>query len=97
MKIPDKVKVGDREYVVKFSPRPCKNDTCVDGEIIYSDGTIFIKSDESFAADYTECVLIHEIIHAIYHHFGIEQREDDVTKIARGVHMVMKDNPELFH
>lgn len=96
MFIPKQVKIGARTYTVEMTDRPCKSDTQVDGEIVYSDSTIKIKNDPMFAKDYLEYILVHEILHGIYNHFSIEQNEDDITKVSRGIHMIIKDNPEIF-
>jgi hypothetical protein len=96
MNIPDKVKIGGLEYTVLKNTRPCKNNVNVDGEIIYDTGTIQLRQGLEESADYSHFVLIHEIMHGIFDHMCIEQNEELIGKISKGLHMVIKDNPDLF-
>ncbi len=43
-------------------------------------------------------VLTHEILHALFHHFGMELDNEEylVSNIAVGLIMVMKDNPKYL-
>lgn len=52
-----------------------------------------IEIDENLAESKVEEVVWHEIVHAIFTHFGIEgDNEKLVSAIAKGVTMVLEDN-----
>lgn len=40
-------------------------------------------------------VLLHEVMHAIEGQFGFDMDHDHLTLMARGLVMVMRENPEL--
>lgn len=94
--IPDKVKIGGVVYDVIITNKPDKSDKNTNGLISYSSGTIAISNGFDECKDYQEFVLIHEIVHGILWHMGIEQNEELTDKIAKGLQMVIKDNPEMF-
>lgn len=95
MKITDTVKIGGIMYKVIRTPSLCKDNINVDGEICYDMGTIEIK-DTVECDDYKDFVFIHEILHGIFDFMSIEQNEELVIKLSKGLHMVIKDNPEIF-
>lgn len=97
MEIPSKVKIGGIEYTVKRNSRPCKNDINVDGEIIYDMGTIELREGSGECKDYQDMVFIHEVMHGIFDHMCIEQNEELISKISKGLHQVIKDNPYIFN
>lgn len=96
MKITDKVKIGGTIYQVDRNTRPCKNDINVDGEIIYDMGTIKLRQGLEENSDYVNYVFLHEILHGIFNHMCVEQNEELIEKISKGLHMVIKDNPDIF-
>lgn len=96
MVIPKKVKIGGMEYNVTRVTRPCANDTNVDGEIIYDKATIALRQGLEACKDYDDMVFIHEVLHGIFNHMCIEQDEQLIEKISKGLHQVIKDNPSMF-
>lgn len=96
MKITDTVKIGGQVYKVTQCARPCNNDMSVDGQIVYDMGTLQLRRGLEESTDYSEFVFLHEIIHGIFYHMCIEQDEELVEKISKGLHMVIKDNPGIF-
>ena len=96
MNIPDKVKIGGITYNIIMTNKPDKSDKNVDGNIGYSGGEIKISNGFDECQDYLNYVLIHEVTHGIFDHMGIEKNEELVEKISKGLHMVIKDNPEMF-
>lgn len=96
MKITDKVKIGGTIYQVDRNTRPCKNDINVDGEIIYDMGTIKLRQGLEENSDYVNYVFLHEILHGVFNHMCVEQSEELIEKISKGLHMVIKDNPDIF-
>lgn len=96
MKIPDKVKIGGITYTIDFSTKPDPSDVEVDGNIRYSAQKITIRSGLDEGDEYKEFVLVHEVLHGIFNMMSIEQKEEIVEKISRGLYAVIKDNPEMF-
>jgi Zn-dependent peptidase ImmA (M78 family) len=93
--IPKTVKVGGQVYKVNLVDQ-VKNsaDRNVDGQISYSEDLIEIN--KCLSGDYRDYVLLHEVFHAIYEHCGYKQNEHEIDRLARALHMVIKDNPEMF-
>lgn len=96
MKILDKVKIGGIVYLVKKSTRPCKDNINVDGQIIYDKGTIELRQGLEECDDYANFVFLHEIIHGVFNHMCIEQNEELIEKISKGLYQTIIDNPEMF-
>lgn len=98
MQIPEKIKIGIYEYVVKEvdSPIIIDNQLCK-GSIAYDDLVINIKN--SIPYDKKIQTLWHEIIHGIIRDWGVNINGDDeeskVDWISTGIVQVIKDNPEL--
>lgn len=94
MKITDKVKIGGQIYEVK-RPMVCYPDNRnTDGRIEYGEGIIKLQSN--LKGDYLNYVFIHEIMHGIFDFIGEDNDEQLVDKLARALHMIIKDNPEIF-
>lgn len=96
MKIPEKVKIGGVVYDVKMVAMPDRHDKNIDGNINYGQATINISNGFGESDDYKEHVLIHEVVHGIFNLMSIEKDEELVEKIGKGLHAVIKDNPEMF-
>jgi hypothetical protein len=95
MKIPEKVKIGGMTYRVTLAEQ-IHTDQQIDGEIRYASGEITIKDASTFSQDYKEQVFLHECVHGIFEALGLKQDEGLTDKIAKGLHMLIKDNPEIF-
>jgi hypothetical protein len=94
MNITDKVKIGGQIYNV-IRPSICDEENRnTDGQIQYGKG--IIKLQDTLEGDYLEYVLIHEIMHGIFEFLCLENNENTVDKISRAVHMMIKDNPDMF-
>lgn len=93
MKIPKKVKVGGITYKVKEVKKPDK-DKNIHG--IQCQGKQIIELKKSLPKEYKEKVFIHELVHALFDFLMWEQRENTVETLAQALHMVIKDNPEIF-
>lgn len=94
MKITDFVKIGGQIYSVR-RPVICNEDNRnTDGQIRYGKNEIVIQ--DTLAGDYADYVFVHEIVHGIFEFLCLEQDEKTVDKISRALHMVIKDNPEVF-
>ena len=96
MGIPEKVKIGGVDYTVTRVTRPCTNNTNVDGEIIYDRATIALRQGLETCKDYDDMVFIHEVLHGVFNHMCIEQDEELIEKLSKGLHQVIKDNLNIF-
>lgn len=94
MRIPKKVKIGGSVYKIKNNVKLIDGNPDCYGLCDFIDKTIQIKDKQNRQA--REEALIHEIIHALFFHMNMEQDEDLVERIAQALHMLIKDNPELF-
>lgn len=95
MNIPDKVKIGFKNYEVNMVDGDVTegNSVCY-GVIHFDDGIIDIS--KKYSRDMQECSLIHECVHGIDDIFGIDLSEDQIIKLGKGIYGFIKDNPQLF-
>ncbi len=94
MKIPDSVRIGGVEYEV-FDNQPSLNDgeNLLYGQIDYRESIIRIS--DLCEGHQMKCItLMHEILHGIRNHAGleVENEEDVVDMFARGMYQVLQDN-----
>lgn len=94
MKIPDSVRIGGVEYEV-FDNQPSLNDgeNLLYGQIDYRESVI--RLSDLCGGYHMKCItLLHEILHGIRNHAGleIENEEDVVDMFARGLYQVLRDN-----
>lgn len=100
MNIPDKVRIGSMDYQIQFVDGPIivNSHTCY-GDIDYNKHVIRILKDCEDTQG-KERTLLHEIVHGIRYerNFDYENNDDETIteEIARGLHQVIRDNPELF-
>jgi len=95
MKLPKTVKIGAHHYKV-ISTVDLKN---VNDEPLYGSHNISnltIHIDEQYPRTVVVEVLLHEMMHGLFDHFGFKQNEKIVDCVSRGVLMLMKDNPGMF-
>jgi Zn-dependent peptidase ImmA (M78 family) len=98
LNIPDKVKIGWRNYKVNKSDakRNTKGETLY-GEIDYGEQTIYINNE--YCQDQMKVTLLHEIIHGIFNKQGQVDwgcNEALIESIAEGIYELILDNPNLF-
>lgn len=102
MKLPEKVLIDDIEYNVEkvshkdlqVSNEDFKGEYW--GDTRYKQASIRIC--EGMADDEVKITLVHEIIHAILHERGFDQKNNDeemVDGLAHAFRMLAKQNPEL--
>lgn len=96
MNIPKTVKIGGIEYKVIYEEMPCRGDANIDGQIRYSTAEISLRSTDAYSKDYTDYAFIHECVHGIIAFMEIENSEELVCKLSKGLHMFIKDNPNIF-
>jgi len=95
------VKIGGLVYQVKLVDEPIVleeyGDRQNEGMIECNTTTISLYSKMS--KEYMGLVLLHEIIHGIFEYMEIDTSVDEaetvVSKLANGLHAVLKDNPNL--
>jgi len=99
MNIPEKVKIGWREYTItqgEHRSDDCGNDVL--GSIAYERNEIFIYENQNH--DNKAVTLLHEIIHGI---FFLSGRADDMRNepliecLSENLYQVIKENPEMFN
>ena len=94
MKIPKQLKVGGKTYMVEQTSNLKLGEYNCSGEIDYKDLEIRILPT---VIDRMEASFIHEMVHAIYDHLGYKEHDEkEVDELANALHMVIKDNPQVF-
>ena len=94
MNIPDKVKVGGKTYTINLTEKLYTGRLNSSAEILYSDLVINISNN---AKEKMEADFLHELTHAINNFMGLDNdKEEEVDRLANALHMVIKDNPEIF-
>lgn len=95
MNIPERIRIGGIEYSI------CNKDVVVvdlhecTGSIHYGDGIIELSNIQS--GHDSRCVtLLHEVLHGIARHMGLEMENEEeiVDAFARGLYMVLQDNDD---
>jgi hypothetical protein len=95
MNIPDKVKIGYKDFKInKVDGEVIEDDEICYG-VIYNDKG-FINISGKYSEDLQKCTVIHECIHGIDNVFDIGLKEEQVEKLAKGLYGFIKDNPEVF-
>lgn len=94
MYIPDKVKIGYKDYAVKTIGQLDDGVRELYGSVDYDNE--LIRLCNRYSVNQQKCALIHEIIHAIDDMYHIGLSEKQVVKFAKGLYQVIKDNPEML-
>jgi len=99
MKIPKTIKIGWRDYAIKFvDERRSEEGELLDGEIDFLNHIIYIDNN-LFQEDEKVIAFLHEVIHGIFHnqcHSDWCNNEDLVEAVSEGLFQLMRDNPKLF-
>lgn len=94
MIIPEKIKIGGQTYKVDITENLFLGAADYSGEIDYKNLTIKILP---LAKEKMEVIFLHEMLHGIFEFLGyIEHDEKKIDELAHALHMVIKDNPEMF-
>ena len=97
MNIPEKIKIGWKEYTVENTEvrerLVAVSDECY-GEIDYNENVI--RLNDKYNEERKKATLIHEVLHGISEMYTLDMSEDLVTKLADALYTVIKDNPEIF-
>jgi len=98
MNIPEKVKIGWREYeIVQGEHRTGADGGDLYGEISYENNKIYIY--DKLDADNKAVTLLHEIIHGIFYLAGrTDNRNDEglIECLSENLYQVIKENPKIF-
>ena len=99
MNIPDKIKIGYRNYAIEKNDRVWNKQTDSYGQFLSKEGIICLSSEEDSISQAN--TLIHEILHGIVYQWGLESQLDDkeeqiVNTMANGITTVIRDNPWLL-
>jgi len=90
MKIPNKIKMFNREYEVEFVDEVDQNHRVQDAMVIFDKQKILIKRD--LAKEYTIEIFLHEVVHIIEDQFEMKFKEEEVNQIARGLIEFLENN-----
>lgn len=98
MKIPDRVRINGVDYEVILTEHLNDGSHMCYGYINFEQSTIEI--DPERGGHQHQCItLLHEIIHGIFHAQGmdnVENEEEIVQAISRGLYQVLQDNARKF-
>lgn len=99
MKIPKIVRVGSRDYAVEFVEHAITVDNMVCyAKVDFNNGCISINGTIA-NRQRNEISFLHELVHAILAERAVDigDVEEVVAEaMARGLHQVIRDNPEIF-
>ena len=95
MIIPNKVKIGFKDYNVKLKDSDVinGNEVCY-GTIKFEEGEINIAN--IYSEDMMKCTFIHECLHGIDDIVEAKLTEDQIRLIGKGLYSFIKDNPNIF-
>jgi hypothetical protein len=96
LNIPDKVKIGWRNYIVTQGEHRGCDDGDIYGQIEYEKRKIYLYKE--LDQDEKSVCLLHEITHGILFNMGNELRtnENFVTAFSENLYQFIKDNPNMF-
>ena len=96
MNIPEKIKVGYREYKLEKWKQTVANANDAHGQFFAKEGIIGYTEEEKGISHAN--TLLHEILHAIVYQCNIElgdKEEPVVNGLTNGLTTVLVDNPKL--
>ena len=96
MKIPKTIKIAGHLYRTKIKNGTWSGDTMSRGQV--NTNVLAIKLDKNMPKSRKGETLVHEIIHAIYHEYGLEDTDKEeriVSVLSTGLYQVLVDNPKL--
>ena len=97
MNIPEKIKVGYREYKLEKWKQTVANANDAHGQFFAKEGIIGYTEEEKGISHAN--TLLHEILHAIVYQWNIElgdKEEPVVNGLTNGLTTVFVDNPNLL-
>lgn len=103
MRIPESVRIAGVEYPVCWVPGLNDGKNMLYGQILYENPIIErgfpCNCETPVENDHDKITLIHEVLHGIIRHYGIECESEEkeeylVEKLAYGLFQVLADNEE---
>lgn len=94
MTIPDKIKIGGLVYSVELVDTVDLTDHNTAGIVSYSLQKILI--DNHMGLDFTNKVFLHELLHVMFKHCGLDQDESVIDRLAYCLYEVLKENDINF-
>ena len=99
MNIPEKVRIGSCDYTVEFTENNLVTNSkeCY-ATIDYNNHKIIINKNLG-DNQLNEVSFLHELFHGIIRERNLEVDNEElvVEELARGMHQVIRDNPEIFN
>ena len=95
--IPDKIKIGYKEYRLEKWKQPVASANEAQGQFFAKEGIIGYTDEEKGVSHAN--TLLHEIIHAVVYQWNIdvgEKEETIVNGLTNGLTTVLVDNPKLM-
>lgn len=95
MEIPNRVKIGYKDYKVnKVEDNVIVNDSTCYGKIDFDKDSIDISA--LYSEEQQKCTFIHECLHGIDENVETDLTEDQIRKIGKGLYDFIKSNPNIF-
>lgn len=94
MKIPESVRIGGIEYPVVYVDNLNNGVQLAYGHIDYENCRIELSNTAGTAHEKRCVTLLHEILHGIRNHAGLEIENEEVIvdMFAKGIYQVLQDN-----
>ena len=94
MIIPEKIKIGGQIYKIDITENLYLGAADNSGKIDFKSLTIKILP---LAKEKMEVIFLHELFHGMLEFLGYkEHNEKQIDELAHALHMIIKDNPEVF-
>lgn len=97
MNIPKKIWIAGVGYEVRSEEHLDNGVNLAYGNINYEESVIRLLDTERIGHQHKSVTVLHEILHGIQHHYGIELPTEDEERIidgfARGLYQVLEENP----
>lgn len=90
MKIPMEIKIGYRDYKVKFVSDLNDGSKVLYGQVKWDEE--IIELNQEVCENQKKCTLLHEVIHAIDEMEDIGLTEEQIVKLGKGMYKFIKDN-----
>lgn len=98
LKIPGNIRIGGVDYKVDTQPNLRRGYGLLYGEISFDECCIHLSQTDGAGTERQKITLLHEILHGILWHYWsgeeIENEEEIVTAISKGLYQVLKDNEQ---
>lgn len=97
MNIPEKVKIGCKDYTVEILDKLLY----LEGKTAYgiintNSSKIEISTAGEVSKDSINLTFFHEVLHGLEDFLDIELTEEQIEKFAKGLYLFIKENPEIF-